>query len=96
MNLKLLILDIDGILTDGTKVYDVEHKPIYKRFMCKDFTAIKRFSAAGIKVIMISGDKSKMETKKEGNQPVVVPSATGSDSTNDNVSQSNLLAKKNT
>ena len=56
MNLKLLILDIDGILTDGTKVYDIEHKPIYKRFMCKDFTAIKRFSAAGIKVIMISGD----------------------------------------
>ena len=56
MNLKLLILDIDGILTYWTKVYDVEHKPIYKRFMCKDFTAIKRFSAAGIKVIMISGD----------------------------------------
>ena len=56
MNLKLLILEIDGILTDGTKVYDIEHKPIYKRFMCKDFTAIKRFSAAGIKVIMISGD----------------------------------------
>tara|TARA_Y100000287_G_scaffold181616_1_gene177968 strand:- start:1399 stop:1944 length:546 start_codon:yes stop_codon:yes gene_type:complete len=56
MNLKLLILDIDGVLTDGTKIYDINHKPIYKRFMCKDFTAIKRFSAAGVKVIMISGD----------------------------------------
>ena len=56
MNLKLLILDIDGVLTDGTKDYDVDHKPVYKKFMCKDFTAIKRFMAAGVKVIMISGD----------------------------------------
>ena len=56
MNLKLLILDIDGVLTDGTKVYDVDHKPVYKKFMCKDITAIKRFIAAGVKVIMISGD----------------------------------------
>ena len=55
MILKLLILDIDGVLTDGTKVYDVDHKPVYKKFMCKDFTAIKRFMAAGVKVIMISG-----------------------------------------
>lgn len=56
MKLKLLILDVDGVLTDGTKVYDIDHRPIYKKFMCKDFTAIKRFSAAGVKVIMISGD----------------------------------------
>tara|TARA_Y100000310_G_scaffold340628_1_gene437121 strand:+ start:833 stop:1375 length:543 start_codon:yes stop_codon:yes gene_type:complete len=54
--IKLLILDVDGVLTDGTKVYDSEHSVLGKRFMCKDFTAIKRFTAAGVKVIMISGD----------------------------------------
>ena len=54
--IELLILDVDGVLTDGTKVYDSEHSVLSKRFVCKDFTAIKRFIAAGVKVIMISGD----------------------------------------
>lgn len=54
--IKLLILDVDGVLTDGTKVYDEQHKVLSKRFFCKDFTAIKRFMAAGIKVVMLSGD----------------------------------------
>jgi len=53
---KLLILDVDGVLTDGTKVYDKNHNVISKRFLCKDFTAIKRFIASGIQVIMLSGD----------------------------------------
>jgi 3-deoxy-D-manno-octulosonate 8-phosphate phosphatase (KDO 8-P phosphatase) len=56
MNIKLIILDVDGVLTDGTKVYDEQHKVLSKRFVCKDFTAIKRFIAAGIKVVMLSGD----------------------------------------
>lgn len=55
--IKLLILDIDGVLTDGTKVYDKDHRVISKRFFCKDFTAIKRFVASGINVIMVSGDE---------------------------------------
>lgn len=54
--IKLLILDIDGVLTDGTKVYDENHKVVSKKFYCKDFTAIKRFIATGIKVVMLSGD----------------------------------------
>ena len=58
MNLfDLLILDIDGVLTNGIKTYDREHRVLSKTFMCKDFTAIKRFTAAGVKVIMISGDE---------------------------------------
>tara|TARA_A100001015_G_C14812942_1_gene641527 strand:- start:393 stop:926 length:534 start_codon:yes stop_codon:yes gene_type:complete len=52
----LLILDVDGVLTDGTKVYDSEHNVLSKRYMCKDFTAIKRFIAAGVKVVFLSGD----------------------------------------
>lgn len=54
--IKLLILDIDGVLTDGTKVYNEKHEVMSKRFLCKDFTAIKRMVASGIKVIMLSGD----------------------------------------
>ena len=56
MRIKLLILDVDGVITDGTKIYNSDHTPVGKRYMCKDFTAIKRFAAAGVKVIMISGD----------------------------------------
>lgn len=54
--IQLLILDVDGVLTDGTKVYDENHNVLSKRFVCKDFTAIKRFIASGIKVVMLSGD----------------------------------------
>ena len=56
MKIELLILDVDGVLTDGTKVYDIDHNVLSKRYMCKDFTAIKRFIAAGVKVVMLSGD----------------------------------------
>ncbi|NBP01754.1 MAG: hypothetical protein EBU90_16780 [Proteobacteria bacterium] len=56
MKIKLIILDVDGVLTDGTKVYDEQHKVLSKSFSCKDFTAIKRFIAAGVKVVMLSGD----------------------------------------
>lgn len=54
--IKLLILDIDGILTDGTKVYNQEGMPFAKRYNDKDFTAIKRFRASGIQVCFLSGD----------------------------------------
>ena len=54
--IKLLILDVDGVLTDGNKIYDVEHNAVYKKFNDRDFTAIKRFTAAGVKVVFISGD----------------------------------------
>ena len=67
--IKLLILDVDGVLTDGTKVYTQEHQPVYKRFRCKDFTAIKRFIAAGVKVIMLSGDNWNAEMARQRNIP---------------------------
>ena len=67
--IKLLILDIDGVLTDGTKVYTQEHQPVYKRFRCKDFTAIKRFIAAGVQVIMLSGDNWNADMARQRNIP---------------------------
>lgn len=54
---KLLILDVDGVMTNGTKAYNCSHTVLTKQFFCKDFTAIKRFIAAGIKVVMVSGDE---------------------------------------
>ena len=42
---KLLILDVDGVLTDGKKTYNKNHEVLSKSFLCKDFTAIKRFMA---------------------------------------------------
>lgn len=56
MNFKLLILDVDGVLTDGTKLYDLNGRVSHKRFNDKDFTAIKRFTCAGVKVVWLSGD----------------------------------------
>jgi 3-deoxy-D-manno-octulosonate 8-phosphate phosphatase (KDO 8-P phosphatase) len=67
--IELLILDVDGVLTDGTKVYDKDHNPIYKTFRCKDFTAIKRFIASGIKVIMLSGDSWNRDMALKRNIP---------------------------
>lgn len=67
--IKLLILDVDGVLTDGTKVYDQEHNSLYKSFKCKDFTAIKRFIASGISVVMLSGDSWNAKMAKKRNIP---------------------------
>lgn len=52
---RLLILDVDGVMTDGTKTYDSSHSVISKRYCDKDFTAIKRFISAGIPVVLLSG-----------------------------------------
>jgi len=57
----LLILDIDGVLTNGTKLYSPEGSVIGKRFNDRDFTAIKRFLTEGVDVVFLSGDKTVNE-----------------------------------
>lgn len=52
----LLILDVDGVLTDGKKYYDSSGKACFKTFCDRDFTAIKKIKAAGVKVVFLSGD----------------------------------------
>lgn len=54
--IKLIILDVDGVLTDGKKYYDRNANVVMKTFCDKDWTAIKRFKALGIKVIFLTGD----------------------------------------
>ncbi len=56
MKIKLLILDIDGVMTDGTKIYGLEGLTIAKRYCDRDFTAIKQFKASGVSVCFLSGD----------------------------------------
>ena len=53
---NLIILDVDGVLTDGKKYYDQSGKAVMKTFCDLDFTAIKKFKSRGDYVIWISGD----------------------------------------
>lgn len=54
---KLLILDIDGVMTNGKKTYDNGGTVISKEYCDRDFTAIKRFWSSDINVCFLSGDK---------------------------------------
>tara|TARA_R100000664_G_C2759374_1_gene149069 strand:- start:3330 stop:3857 length:528 start_codon:yes stop_codon:yes gene_type:complete len=56
MKIKLIILDIDGVMTDGKKYYGLDGMSIAKTYCDKDFTAIKRFRGSGIPVCFLSGD----------------------------------------
>lgn len=55
---RLLILDVDGVMTDGTKIYDATGKAVLKRFADQDWTAIKKFKDRGWSVIMLTGDEN--------------------------------------
>lgn len=54
---KLLILDVDGVLTTGLKTYSTEGEVLSKTFGDRDFTAIKQFFCIGVDVIFLSGDQ---------------------------------------
>ena len=53
---KLLIIDVDGVMTNGTKVYDEYGKIVYKSFHDYDKTAIRRFKAAEWNVCALTAD----------------------------------------
>lgn len=55
--IKLLILDVDGVMTDGRIVYDANGIET-KFFNVKDGHGIKMLQRAGIHVAIISGRKS--------------------------------------
>ena len=54
---QLLILDVDGVLTDGRLYYGPDGAEL-KAFHVRDGSAIKRLMAAGIAVAIISGRAS--------------------------------------
>jgi len=55
--LKLLILDVDGVLTDGRLFFD-DHGREYKCFHARDGHGIKLLRQSGVDVAVISGRKS--------------------------------------
>jgi len=55
--LKLLILDVDGVLTDGRLFFDDQGKE-YKCFHARDGHGIKLLRQTGVEVAIISGRKS--------------------------------------
>lgn len=55
--LKLLILDVDGVLTDGKLFFDNDGNE-YKSFHAQDGHGIKMLRQTGVEVAVISGRKS--------------------------------------
>jgi 3-deoxy-D-manno-octulosonate 8-phosphate phosphatase (KDO 8-P phosphatase) len=53
-NVRALVLDVDGVLTDGGLYYDA-HGGVTKRFHVQDGLGIKLAQAAGIEVAVITG-----------------------------------------
>jgi 3-deoxy-D-manno-octulosonate 8-phosphate phosphatase (KDO 8-P phosphatase) len=55
--IRLVVLDVDGVLTDGTLVYSADGED-RKRFSVRDGLAIRLLLRAGIQVAVISGRSS--------------------------------------
>lgn len=58
-NIKLLVLDVDGVLTDGN-LYFSDSGDELKAFSTLDGQGIKLLQIAGIEVALITGRKSKI------------------------------------
>jgi 3-deoxy-D-manno-octulosonate 8-phosphate phosphatase (KDO 8-P phosphatase) len=61
--IELLVLDVDGVLTDGRLYYSARGE-VLKVFDVKDGLGIKRLMAAGVTVAIISGRSSPMVTRR--------------------------------
>ena len=77
MKIKLLILDVDGVMTDGIKYYDREGTVKLKTFCDKDWTAIKRFRAIGINVVFLTGDPYNVSILENRNLHVIANRGSG-------------------
>lgn len=63
MSIKLLLLDVDGTMTDGKITYSSSGEE-YKSFCVKDGLAIASWIKLGGKVAIITGRESKIVTKR--------------------------------
>lgn len=60
---RLLILDVDGVLTDGSIILDNEGNE-FKSFNVRDGHGIKMLIRAGVKVAIITGRHSKVVDRR--------------------------------
>ena len=63
--LQLLILDVDGVLTDGRLYYGSDGAE-YKAFHARDGSAMKALMAAGIPIAIITGRMSTAVDRRAG------------------------------
>lgn len=62
-NIKLLILDVDGVMTDGSIILDNKGNE-YKSFHVRDGHGIKMLQRADIKVAILTGRESKVVERR--------------------------------
>lgn len=62
-NIRLLILDVDGVLTDGSIILDNDGNEL-KAFHVRDGHGIKMLEKAGIRVAIITGRHSKVVERR--------------------------------
>ena len=55
-NCKCFFIDVDGVLTNGTKLYRDDGLPGAKKYYDKDFTGLKILRALGFDLVFVSGD----------------------------------------
>jgi 3-deoxy-D-manno-octulosonate 8-phosphate phosphatase (KDO 8-P phosphatase) len=63
MAIKLVVLDVDGVLTDGRITYDSSGREV-KFFSVKDGYGIVRALKEGIKIMVVSGRSSPLVQKR--------------------------------
>jgi 3-deoxy-D-manno-octulosonate 8-phosphate phosphatase (KDO 8-P phosphatase) len=62
-NIKLILLDVDGVLTDGSIIFGESNQEI-KIFNVKDGLGIKLAQASGIEIGIITGRNSQVTKKR--------------------------------
>jgi len=62
-NIKLFVTDIDGVLTDGGMYYG-DQGEVLKKFNTRDGMGFELLRKAGIKVAVITGEKSMTNEKR--------------------------------
>lgn len=62
-NIKLLILDVDGVLTDGRIILDNDGNE-FKAFNVRDGHGIRMLMDAGVQVAIITGRQSKVVARR--------------------------------
>lgn len=62
-NIKLLLLDVDGVMTDGG-VYIAESGDRFKKFNIQDGYGIVKLQRTGVRVGIITGGNSKMVQRR--------------------------------
>jgi len=65
-DIELLVLDVDGVLTDGSLFYD-DHGQEYKAFNSRDGHGMRMLQEVGIRVALLTGRQSGIVTHRAAN-----------------------------